>query len=257
MKLLLLCSLLAAVGDDQRSEDFFGRIVFDTPAPDSDEGRRVVEILTKKENWTGAFRALEQKYLRFPDDLKLEVDFRLGGDEVGWGAANEAGGKVRFNLDRLIEHVKKSDALQAKLKEAQLRGQRAIVKVPSMRMDRLIYHELTHVLQRGYDAPAWFNEGMAQLIADDPNSIAAFVNGGKPVQAIDVDSSDRNHAYARGHLFWKWLDYRGQAKKAAEMAIAQRKPWKEVLEAATNRSWAVLLDEEQEWSAKEVERLRK
>lgn len=255
MIILLLCALLAPVGRD-RSEDLYSRVSFDKPSGDSDEARRVIEILTKKENWTGAFRALEQKYGKFPDDLKIEVDFNLEGDEVGWGAANASGGKVRFNLDKLAQHLKKADELAAKIKEASTRGQKAIVKVPSMRMDRLIYHELTHVLQRGYDAPAWFNEGMAQLVADDPNSIAAFVHSGKQVQEVDSGGSDRNLVYARGHLFWKWLDSRGQAKKVAELALGDRKPWKDALELATGRSWIGAIDEEKEWARKEVELLR-
>lgn len=256
MTFLLLAALLAP-GTRDRAEEFFERIRFEKPSPDTDEAKRVADTLLKKEHWLGAYRAIEQRYGAFPDDLAIEVDFTLSGGEVGWGSGQGRSGKVRFNLTQLAEQLRKADELQAKIKEAQGRGQRATIKVPPIRIDRVIYHELTHVLQRDSDAPGWFIEGMAQLVADDPNNVAAFVHAGKPVQGIDDESRDRNVAYARGHLFWKWLDSLGAARKAADLVYVRRRPWKQALEEATDQSWLLILIKEQEWSAKEVERLRR
>jgi hypothetical protein len=253
----LLLALLAGPADDQRAQEFFGRIHFEAASPDTDEAKRVVAILTRKENWIGAHRAIEQRYGAFPDDLAIEVDFNLSGGEVGWGKGEASGGKVRFNLGLLAEQLKKADELQARIKEAQIRGQRATVKVPPIRIERIIYHELTHVLQRGIEAPGWFVEGMAQLVADDPNNVASFAHGGKTVQGIDSESNDRNIAYARGHLFWKWLDSKGGVKKTADLLLVQHRPWKQALEEAAGESWLLILIHEEEWSTKEVERLRK
>jgi hypothetical protein len=257
VRTLLLLALVGIGADDQRAGEFFERIRFEKPAPDSDEARRVLDILLKKEHWIGAYRALEQKYGPFPDDLAVEVDFTLSGSEVGWGKGQGRGGKVRFNLALLAEQVRKADELQAKIKEAQGRGQKATIKVPPIRIERVIYHELTHVLQRDAEGPGWFIEGMAQLAGDDPNNIASFAHGGKAVQGIDAEGMDRNTVYARGHLFWKWLESVGAAKKTAGLILAGHRSWKESLEEATGQSWLLILVAEQEWSAKEVERLRK
>jgi hypothetical protein len=97
---------------------------------------------------------------------------------------------------------------------------------------------------------------MAQLIGDDPNNVAAFVNANKRVQSIDEESSDRNDAYARGHLFWRWLDSRGAVKKTVDLVILQRMSWKEGLEEATGFPWSILAITERDWSQKEVEKLQ-
>jgi hypothetical protein len=122
-------------------------------------------------------------------------------------------------------------------------------------MERLIHHELTHVFQRGCKAPLWLIEGMAQLISDDPNNLAAYANANKKVQLIDEETLDRNDTYARGHVFWKWIDSKDAAKKAANLIILQRKPWKEALEEASGLPWLVLTLAERDWSAKEVDRI--
>lgn len=256
MPLLLLAVLLAPPDGDQRAREFFDRIQFEVPAPDSDEGRKVVGILTKKENWIAAFRSIEQRLGDMPENLVVKVDFTLEGDEAGWGGGNGSEGHVRFNLKQLTERQRKIDETEVKRREAQARGQRVVYRVPPMRMERLIYHELTHVFQRGCRGPGWLIEGMAQLIGDDPNNLAAYANANKKVLAIDEETLDRNDTYARGHVFWKWIDSKGAVKKAADLIILQRKSWKEAFEEATGFPWTVLTLAERDWSAREVERLQ-
>jgi len=256
MPLFLLAALLALPDGEQRARDFYDRIQFEAPSPDSDEGRKVAEILLKRENWIGAYRSIEQRLGEMPDNLVLRVDFTLEGEEVGWGGSNGSEGRVRFNLKQLTERQRKIDEIELKRKEATARGQRVVFRVPPIRMERLIYHELTHVFQRGVKAPGWFIEGMAQLISDDPNNLAGFANANKKVLAIDEETLDRNDTYARGHIFWKWIDSKGAAKKAADLAILQRKPWQEALEEATGVPWLLLTLTERDWSAKEVEKLQ-
>jgi hypothetical protein len=255
VKALLLLLLLGLQDAGQRARDFYDRIQFDAPSPDSDEGRKVAEILTKKEHWIGAYRSLEQRLGTMPERLVVKVDFTLEGEDAGWGASNGSEGKVRFNLKQLAERQRRMDETEAKRKEALARGQRVLYKVPPMKMDRLIYHELTHVFQRGCQAPAWWIEGMAQMMSDDPNNLAAYANGGKTVKSIDEEVLDRNDTYARGHVFWKWLDSRGAAKRAAELVVLEGRPWKTALEEATGYPWAILVITEREWSSKEVERM--
>ncbi|MBV8879734.1 MAG: hypothetical protein JO332_07220 [Planctomycetaceae bacterium] len=256
MLILTLLALLAPPDADQKARDFFDRIEFEAPSPDSDEGRRVAEILLKKEHWIGAFKTLERRLGDMPENLSLKVDFTLEGQEAGWGGSNGVQGKVRFNLKVLTETQKRIDEIERKRKEGAARGERIVYLVPPLRMERLIYHELTHVFQRSCDAPLWFNEGMAQLIADDPNNLAAFANARKKVAGIEEESLDRNDTYARGHSFWKWLDSKGAVKKTADLVVFQRRPWREALEEATGFPWVVLSIAERDWSAKEVEKLQ-
>ena len=54
-----------------------------------------------------------------------------------------------------------ADEVYEKKRAAEARGQRFIITVPPIRFERIIYHELTHVLQQSYDAPLWFLEASA------------------------------------------------------------------------------------------------
>lgn len=252
----LLLALLGLPEGDERARDFFDRIRFEAPRPDSDESRKVAEILLKKETWIAAYQSLEERLGPMPDRLVLSVDFRLEGEEAGFGSGSGSEGRVRFNLKQLAERQKQIDETEARRKEAEGQGRPLVYRVPPLRMDRLVYHELTHVFQRGCPAPPWFNEGMAQLISEDPNNLAAFANAARKVEPIDEQVLDRNDTYARGHVFWKWLDARGAAKRTADLVVFQRRPWREALEEATGLPWAIISQAEREWSEKEVDKLR-
>lgn len=254
--LVWILALGPGLDADERARDFFDRIQFEPPGEDTDEARRVADVLQKKEHWIGAFKAVERQLGAMPDLLTVKVDFGLEGNDAGWGGSNGTAAKVRFNLKRLGEIQKKVDEFDVKRKEAQGRGQNLVFRVPPLRMERLIYHELTHVFQRGCPGPGWLLEGMAQLIGDDSNNIAGFVNANKKVQVIDEGSLDRTDSYARGHLFWKWLEGRGSARKAADLIVFQHRPWKEALEEATGLPWELVTLAERDWSAREVEKLQ-
>jgi hypothetical protein len=257
MSTLALAALLLLPDAEQRAREFFERLRFEAPAPESEEARKVAGILQNRETWIGAYRALEERLGLLPDGLTVSVDFTLEGDEAGFGSGNGREGRVRFNLKQLGERQRRIDETEARRKEAEIRGKHMVYRVPPLRMDRLVYHELTHVFQRGCQAPAWFLEGMAQLMSEDPSNLAAFANeNSKKVQSIDEPTSDRNDTYARGHVFWLWLDSKGAARKVADLCVLQGRPWKEALEEATGFPWAVLTVAERNWSEREVEKLR-
>ena len=125
-----------------------------------------------------------------------------------------------------------------------------------MRFERIVYHELTHVFQRGVDAPDWFNEGMAQLVSGDMNALCAFVEQGRVVDSIERGLAETNDIYARGHIFWKWLDSRGAAREVARAAVLDRRPWQEALESALHIPWPMIVRTEREWSEREAEKLK-
>jgi hypothetical protein len=253
---VLLPLLIAVSLQDDRAARHYERTRFDAVAPEEEEGRRAVEILLNKDQWIGAYAAIAQKFGPFPEDLEVAVDFNMEGDELAKATGLGTRGKISFNLKRLTEGQKKRDELEKQRKETEAGGGKLVFKVPPLKFERIVYHELTHVLQRGYDAPKWFLEGMAQLMGDDPNAMCGFAVAGRKVRCIDEPLADRSDLYARGHLFWKWLDSQGAAKKAAELAVQQRRPWKDAIEEATRSAWPVILIVERDWSAKEIEKLR-
>jgi hypothetical protein len=257
MPTLALVTLLLLPDGEQRAREFFDRIQFEAPSTDTDESRKVADILMKRETWIAAYRALEQRLGPMPDGLVVKVDFALEGGEAGSGSWNGTEGRVRFNLRQLAERLKRIEETEARRQEAERSGRRMVYRVPPVRMDRLVYHELTHVFQRGSNAPSWLLEGMAQLMGEDPNNLAAFANEhDKKVQVVDQQVMDRNDTYARGHAFWMWLDSKGAVRKAADLVVLQGRPWKEALEEATGFPWSVLSVVEREWSEREVEKLR-
>jgi hypothetical protein len=248
--LLLLCLL------QNRPEKLFERVTFGKADPSGDEERRVLEVLLKKEHWLEAFRILEEKIGPFPDALTVRVGFDWPEDEYAHGGSGPGGGWIRFNLGKLGEYQKKVDQLEAQRKEEEKKGRRLVFRVPPARLDRVIWHELTHVLQRGLESPDWFKEGMAVWASDDPNCLAGFAASGKKARPVEETSADRNEIYARGHLFWKWLDSRGLAKKVARETVIGRRGWRPALEEATGLEWEKLAAQEEEWSAAELERMR-
>lgn len=239
-----------------RAEKFFERVAFDRPEPSSDEERRVLEALTKKDHWVAAFRGVEEKAGPFADDLAVKVRFDWKGDEVAHAFTGSEGGTIRFNLKRLEEYQKTVDGLERQRRELEKKGKRTILRVPPARLDRMIWHELTHLLQRGYSSPDWFREGMAVWVSDDPNCLAAFAHAGGKIDLIETACASLNDTYARGHLFWMWLASRGAARKAIDASVHARKPWKTALEESTGLAWAELVAAELEWSAKELEKRR-
>jgi hypothetical protein len=133
-----------------------------------------------------------------------------------------------------------------------------VFRVPPAKLERFVPHELCHVLQkqRKVEAPEWFEEGLAQWVGEDPNVLTGFAIAGKKVDVVDAATSDPDDVYARGHLFFLWLDSRGALKKAVRAAFFESAPWKKALEDATGLPWDKLIAAEREWSAVEAAKLR-
>src|SRR2546428_8421522 len=239
-----------------RAEKFFERVSIQKVEPKSDEARRVMDVLTRKENWLAAFRAVEEKVGTFADGVTVKATFDWSGDEYAHGGATGDQGWIRFNLARLEEYQKKIDAIEKRRKEEEEKGRKVVFRVPPARFDRILWHELTHVLQRGYDGPDWFKEGMAVWVSDDPNCLAAFANAGKMAESIETALSDINDTYARGHLFWKWLASKNLVKKVVDATVIGRGEWKKSLAEAADLPWEKLVAAEQEGRAKELPKIR-
>jgi hypothetical protein len=248
--------ILFVLAPDLRALELYERMQFQRADPKDEEARRVVEILMKKEHWVGAFSALAEKFGHFPDGLVVTVDFNHSGEELAQAGGRKTKGIVSFNLDRLAEGQRAIDQVLETKRAAEARGQKFVMTVPPLKFERIIYHELMHVLQQSYEAPLWFLEGMAQLAGEDPNMMYGFAHERKKIQSIDVELKARQDVYARGHFFWKWLDSRHLSQRVVEITVVQRRPWKEALIEATGLSWESLVDTEREWSERELEKLR-
>ena len=251
VRLALLLLLLPVLRDD-RAERLFDRMRIDPPELSEDLERRVVVFILQKEHWVGGFREVANLFGPFPEELDLTVDFKLDGPQAAQTASRLKERKISFNLKKLCELQQSFD----KFAQLKREGRQPVFNVPPLRMERLVCHELTHVLQGGCDAPKWFTEGMAQLAGDDLNAVRRFIHDKKAVRPVDGEITEPNEIYARGHLFWKWLDTRGAVAKTYELAFVKQVPWKQALEEATNRSWTNIVADEREWSTGEIDRLK-
>lgn len=244
--------LLLALLPDERAMRLYEGTKFQAPNPEDDAARRVADVLLKKEHWVGAFSELSEKFGRFPDTIDLSVDFNFAGDELARAEGRAGKGNITFNLKKLAAQQRQVDEFEAKRKA----GQKLVFRVPPVKIDRVIYHELTHILQAGYDAPLWFLEGMAQLAGDDLNAMCGFAVEKRVVRNIDLPLTEKGDVYARGHLFWKWLVSRHAMPKVVELTIHQRRPWKASIVEAMAQSWTSIVETEREWSEKEIEKYR-
>jgi len=257
MRMLVLVALAAVVpqAGEERLKKLASQVTFARPEARSDEARRVVELLTASERWAAGFRTVEEKIGAFADATAVEVTFDYDGREF---AKMSGDTKIRFNLQKLEDYRRKLDALDRQRQELAKQGKKMVFRLPPAKLERFVPHELCHVLQkqRKVEAPEWFEEGLAQWVGEDPNVLAGFAIAGKKVEVIDVATSDPDDVYARGHLFFLWLESRGALKKAVRAAFFEAVPWKKALEDATGLAWDKLMAGEREWSAVEAAKLR-
>lgn len=252
----LLLSLAALQGADDRAKKNAERIAFAKVEARNDEEKSVLALLTDRPRWAASFKEVEEKLGGvFKDDTAVEVTFDYDGDEF----AKMAGvTRIQFNLRRLEAYQKKLDDLDRQRRELAKQGKRITFRLPPAKFERFIPHELTHVLQKqnGAEAPEWFEEGLAQWVGDDPNVLIGFALSERKVESIEGPVSEGNDVYARGHLFFKWIESKGAIRKTCSAALFGGVPWKKALEDATGLAWDKLLPAEREWSVKEVDRLR-
>jgi hypothetical protein len=251
----LLLALVAAQNADQRGRELAARVRFAAAETKSDEARRVVALLSDPSRWAAGFREVEEKLGAFADDSALDVTWDYAGDEFAKMAGKTV---IRFNLGRLEAYRRKLDELEKQRQELAKQGKRMVYRLPPAKIERFIPHELVHVLQkqRGCEAPEWFDEGLAQWLGDDPNVLVGFALSGRKPDGIEAPLADPNDVYARGHLFFKWLDSKGVLRKAVRAAFFEGVAWKRALEDATGLAWEKLVAAEKDWSARELEKLR-
>jgi hypothetical protein len=243
-------------GGDARIEELLGRVTFRQPETRDPAELEVYERLSRAQLWREAIQLIEAKIGRFPDDLAIEVDFEYEGEELGKASGRGTRGSIKFNIKRLGLHLKRQQESEARRLELEKEGKTLYYKVPPVQIDRVLHHELVHVRQQSYAAPLWFIEGMAVIVAGDSNQLYSFLHSGKPVVALEHVAPPGLEVYARGMLFWKWLQHQGWADKVIRRTMIEREEWQKALKEVSGFEWPVLQELERAWSTSEADRLR-
>ncbi|MBI2930326.1 MAG: hypothetical protein HYY16_01630 [Planctomycetes bacterium] len=219
------------------------------------EYKTVLDVVLKRGHWVAAVKALEERLGPFGDAWAIEVKLsEWGGTHVARGDRIGEKGEIAFNMRRLGEYERKLRDFRKQAEELRKQGKRMTWKVPPIKYERILHHELTHVLQGEYASPGWFHEGLASWMGGDLNYVKAFTVAKKPVQSIEVDlSADPDDEYGRGMLFFLWLEDRVRVagiKKLYGATVVEGGDWKQALEEATRLEWAKIVEVERAWSAK-------
>ncbi|HEX7900725.1 MAG TPA: hypothetical protein VF950_23405 [Planctomycetota bacterium] len=252
----ILAAALLSLALQDRAGVFFDAVRFEDAKAESEPAKRVTALLRKKEHWVAAHRAIEARLGPMRDGVALTVTFDYDGDEVAQAASKDATGMIRFNLKKLEEYQRKLDDIERQKKDAAAKGGKLVFRVVPARIDRILWHELTHIFHADYEAPKWFKEGLAQWLCDDPNPLEGFAFARKKVSSIEEPIEEKLHVYARGHLFWSWIDTRGAVKRVVRATVLEGGAWKPSIEKALGLAWPNIEAAEREWSAREVGKIQ-
>ncbi len=252
----IVAAALLSLALQDRAGTFFDAVRFEDATAETEPAKRVTAMLRKKEHWVAAHRAIEARLGPMREGIDLTVSFDFDGDEVAQAAARGGIGKIRFNMKKLEEYQVQLDALEQRKKDAAAKGGRLMFKVVPARLDRVLWHELTHIFHADYDAPRWFKEGLAQWVSEDPNPLEGFALARKKVDSIEEPLTENIHVYARGHLFWSWVETRGAVKLVVRATVLEGGEWKASIEKALGLTWPNIEAAERAWSARTVAKIQ-
>jgi hypothetical protein len=211
----------------------------------------VVQAYLSRDLWRRAYKAVEDKYGLYREDLELSLAFGELEDDQRMARTLSDGAKstLEVNMRSMVPYQKQIDEVERARKEG--RTKILIEPVPHV---GTVTHELVHAYQHAgkmKDAPLWFREGMAAYAEPTESHVRTFVYKDKKVGRLDAEVPDEE-AYGRGWLFWSWLHKRLKTPKLKEYvgrvvggedyqaAAAQMlgKTWEEILEAEEGASRA-------------------
>ncbi len=255
---LLLAALLAVQAAPDRAEALVRRIAFPAEADvkawhaKGPEYKTVLDAVLKRETWTAAVKSLEEALVPFGDDWTFTVGIEeWDGEHPAHGERAGKAATIRFNLRKLGAYERKMIDFRRQDEELRKQGKRMGWKVPPLKYDRLVAHELVHVLQGAYESPGWFHEGIASWIGADPNYVMGYLFGNAEIADVETAPPKADDVYGRGQLFFTWLEQKsGKAaiKKLAKATIGDGTPAKESLEKLLGMEWAKISAEELAWT---------
>ena len=257
--------LLFQQSADDHAKAVVDRIAFPTAeqvkswADKGPEYANVLGIVMKRETWTAAVKFIEEHVGPFADDWKIAVTLEeWEGSHASHGERTEKAATVKFNMKRLSAYEKKMIDLRRQEAELMKKGKRFAWKIPPLKYDRLIVHELVHIVQGTGGAPDWFREGMASWAGADPNYVMAFLYNNDAVKEVD-SPLEGDDLYGRGHLFMMWLESKAGRevfKKAAKAIFLDGGEVKGSLEKLLGMAWDKLSAEELAWTTQYAKKNR-
>ena len=255
MKTLLL--LLLVQSADDHAKAVVERIAF--PKADevkiwTDKGpeyKTVLDAVLKRETWTAAVKFIEEYVAPIADDWKIEVTLsEWEGNHPAHGERTDKAAPVKFNMKRLSEYERKMIDYRRQQEELKKKGKRIAWKVPPLKYDRLVFHEMVHVVQGTLAAPEWFREGMASWAGADPNYVMAYLYNNEDVKDVEAPLTG-DDLYGRSQLFMMWLEKKSGRevfKKVAKATILDGGEPKTSLEKILGTTWDKISAEELAWT---------
>ena len=257
MKSLLPLLLLFPQSSDDHAKAVVDRIVFPKAEEVKDwadkgpEYKNVLDIVLKREAWTAAVKTIEENVAPFADDWKIQATLaEWEGSHESHGERADKAGTVKFNMKRLAAYEKKMIDYRRQEAELKKKGKRFAWKVPPLKYDRLIVHELVHVVQGTYGGPDWFREGLASWAAADPNCLMGFLYNNNEVKQVE-SPLEGDDLYGRSHLFMMWLEKKAGRevfKKLTKATILDAGEVKTALEKLLGTTWEKISAEELVWT---------
>lgn len=221
----------------------------------SEQHARVVEIVADRQNWVEGLKRIEQKLGFFDEELTVAVTLdEWDSTQAALGGGRDGDGAIKFNMKTLAAYQHRIDEFEALQKEGPLK-----IYVPPTQIKRTVWHELTHVYQDELESPEWFREGMACLVEQNESVLRWFAYEKREVKPLDEEPA-KDEVYARGWLFWLWLEEEAGAEGVRQIAratCADGMKWRDAVEATLEMKWNDVIKAEREWSVEHVAKIRK
>ena len=263
MTLLLL--LLALQSADDRAKAAVAKISF--PSDDDvkawtakgDEHTRVLDAVLKRETWIAAVKSVEERLMPLGDWTLTVKLTEWDSSHPAHGHREGAKAGILFNMKRLGAYERKMDGFRRQQEELRKQGKTMVWRVPPLRYERLIWHELAHVVQGEITTPAWFHEGLASWIGDDACYLHDFIDANRQVADVETALPRDEDPYGRGQFFMKWLEAkigRDGMKRLVKAVYLDGADWKKSLVEVTKLEWDDLKKLELDATRAAAEKLR-
>lgn len=221
----------------------------------SKQHEKVIKILEDRDNWAKALKVIEEKLGFWYDAPKIDVKFEEWEDtQAAYGGGNGGEGAIRFNMKTLSKYQGKIEEFEA------LRASGPVkIFVPPTKIERTVWHELTHCFQDKLKCPDWFREGMASFVEQNASHLRWFAHTDRKLAGLDEAVDDKD-VYARGWLFFLWFeDTFGEEKvrRLAEATCKKGQDWKEAVQEVSKTPWKDAVAAELKWAEARVKKIKK
>jgi tetratricopeptide (TPR) repeat protein len=200
---------------------------------------QALDALCYSETWVQALMLVAEYTGLFEGKFEIELAFRKSAD-IGFGVER---GLVYFDLDRLVDYLKKVDYVAAEKAETE-----AQVLLPAIKIQTLVTFCLTRVYQ-GILEPSWYSIGMACYVSRSPYWLCTLKLVRAEVSDISKVTTERNRHFGRGHAFFEWLEATSGREKVREfIKLGTTLKPEEAAPKATGLSWDEIVKKEAAWS---------